>query len=381
MHGDPARLRPDGAGRRGRRGDRARAWRRSPSATPRDRGVRMGALACLEQRDEVARARQGPARPPARSSSATPTTSRSSTPTPTAARSCRRCCCAATTPEPPSRTTSRRSARSARVMHLRLGRARRRARRPRAGSLVGSVVHPRPGGRARVSCSALAPWHGRMLVLDRDDATESTGHGSPLPMLVHGGPGRAGGGEELGGIRGVLHHMQRTADPGVAGHAHGGHRPLGDRRAARRSTARSTRSASRLAELQIGDAVERRAAHGHPGGHRPLRRVHRRHLLRPHRPRGRGREPVLRRRSSRTATWWCPWQPACSWSPSPGPVLANYGLENLRFLTPVKAGDAITVALTAKQITPRDDRRIRRGPVGLPWSPTRTASPSRSTTC
>jgi oxepin-CoA hydrolase/3-oxo-5,6-dehydrosuberyl-CoA semialdehyde dehydrogenase len=57
----------------------------------------------------------------------------------------------------------------------------------------------------------LAPWHGRILVLDRDDAPESTGHGSPLPHLVHGGPGRAGGGEEMGGIRGVLRHMQRTA--------------------------------------------------------------------------------------------------------------------------------------------------------------------------
>ena len=56
--------------------------------------------------------------------------------------------------------------------------------------------------------------HGRMLVLDRDDARENTGHGSPLPVLVHGGPGRAGGGEELGGIRGVLHHMQRTAVQG-----------------------------------------------------------------------------------------------------------------------------------------------------------------------
>jgi oxepin-CoA hydrolase/3-oxo-5,6-dehydrosuberyl-CoA semialdehyde dehydrogenase len=54
--------------------------------------------------------------------------------------------------------------------------------------------------------------HGRILVLDRDDAKETTGHGSPLPVLVHGGPGRAGGGGgELGGIRGVLHHMQRTA--------------------------------------------------------------------------------------------------------------------------------------------------------------------------
>ena len=69
---------------------------------------------------------------------------------------------------------------------------------------------------ARTVVLGLAPWHGRILVLDRDDAGESTGHGSPLPMLVHGGPGRAGGGEELGGVRAVLHHMQRTAHPGLA---------------------------------------------------------------------------------------------------------------------------------------------------------------------
>src|SRR5699024_6354894 len=54
-------------------------------------------------------------------------------------------------------------------------------------------------------------YHGRLLVLVRDCAKEFTGHGSPLPMLVHGGPGRAGGGEELGGIRAVFHYMQRSA--------------------------------------------------------------------------------------------------------------------------------------------------------------------------
>ena len=56
--------------------------------------------------------------------------------------------------------------------------------------------------------------HGRILVLNRDCAKESTGHGSPLPMLIHGGPGRAGGGEEMGGIRGVKHYMQRVAIQG-----------------------------------------------------------------------------------------------------------------------------------------------------------------------
>ncbi|HEX3211742.1 MAG TPA: phenylacetic acid degradation bifunctional protein PaaZ, partial [Actinomycetota bacterium] len=78
------------------------------------------------------------------------------------------------------------------------------------GSLVGSVVSHDPGFAGQV-VAGLAPWHGRLLVLDRDDAGESTGHGAPLPHLVHGGPGRAGGGEELGGIRAVLHHMQVTS--------------------------------------------------------------------------------------------------------------------------------------------------------------------------
>jgi len=58
------------------------------------------------------------------------------------------------------------------------------------------------------------PWHGRILVLNQACAKESTGHGSPLPLLVHGGPGRAGGGEEMGGIRGVKHYMQRLAIQG-----------------------------------------------------------------------------------------------------------------------------------------------------------------------
>ncbi|MCG8970251.1 phenylacetic acid degradation bifunctional protein PaaZ [Streptomyces sp. CL12-4] len=78
------------------------------------------------------------------------------------------------------------------------------------GSLAGSVVTGDPGF-AREVLLGLAPWHGRLLVLDTTAASASTGHGSPLPALIHGGPGRAGGGEEMGGIRGVVHHMQRTA--------------------------------------------------------------------------------------------------------------------------------------------------------------------------
>jgi len=78
------------------------------------------------------------------------------------------------------------------------------------GSLVGSLVTNSPDFARDVTLGA-APHHGRILVLNEACANESTGHGSPLPQLIHGGPGRAGGGEEQGGVRGVKHFMQRTA--------------------------------------------------------------------------------------------------------------------------------------------------------------------------
>jgi oxepin-CoA hydrolase/3-oxo-5,6-dehydrosuberyl-CoA semialdehyde dehydrogenase len=78
------------------------------------------------------------------------------------------------------------------------------------GSLVGSIV-TRDLETAHQLITRLAPWHGRLLVLNRDDAAESTGHGVAMPQMLHGGPGRAGGGEELGGMRAVQHYLQRTA--------------------------------------------------------------------------------------------------------------------------------------------------------------------------
>ena len=82
-----------------------------------------------------------------------------------------------------------------------------------AGSLVASIF-TYDAAAANELILGIASYHGRVIVIDRDDARESTGHGSPLPSLVHGGPGRAGGGEELGGMRGVYHYMQRTAVQG-----------------------------------------------------------------------------------------------------------------------------------------------------------------------
>lgn len=81
------------------------------------------------------------------------------------------------------------------------------------GSLVSSIVTP-DDKEAREYVVEAASMHGRILVLNKDCAKESTGHGSPMPLLTHGGPGRAGGGEEMGGVRGIKHYLQRTAIQG-----------------------------------------------------------------------------------------------------------------------------------------------------------------------
>ena len=196
----------------------------------------------------------------------------------------------------------------------------------------------------------IAPFHGRVLVLDRDDARESTGHGSPLPTLVHGGPGRAGGGEELGGIRGVLRHMQRTAVQGSPDMltAIGGRWVTG----ARQDKTEVHPFRKHLEELRIGDTVV--------GGPRQVTLADIDHFA-----------------EFTGDTFYAHTDPAAAAAnplfggivahgylvvslaaglfvePNPGPVLANFGVDSLRFLTPVKAGDALTVTLTAKQITPR----------------------------
>ncbi|WP_309067148.1 phenylacetic acid degradation bifunctional protein PaaZ [Microbacterium sp.] len=218
------------------------------------------------------------------------------------------------------------------------------------GSLVTSVASGDPAFVADLTRRTAAA-NGRMLLLDRDDARSSTGHGSPLPMLVHGGPGRAGGGEELGGIRSVFHYMQRTAIQGspemltaVTGVWHTGARATSDGVHPFRKS---------LEELRIGDQVVSQE-----------------------------REVTLddiehfaaftgdtfyahMDEDAAAANPFFPGRVAHGYllvsfaaglfvDPEPGPVLANYGLENLRFLTPVSPGDRIRVALTAKQIIPRE---------------------------
>lgn len=222
------------------------------------------------------------------------------------------------------------------------------------GSLVTSVATHDPEVAVALA-TGMAAFNGRLLFLDRDDARSSTGHGSPLPNLVHGGPGRAGGGEELGGIRAVLHHMQRTAVQGspemltaLTGVWHQGSaaRPYQESGAVhpfRKS----------LAELHIGDQVV--------SGARTV-------TLDDIETFAAFTGDTFYAHMDETSAAANPFFPGrvahgyllVSWAaglfvdPAPGPVLANSGLENLRFLTPVSPGDEIRVELTAKQITPRE---------------------------
>ena len=214
-----------------------------------------------------------------------------------------------------------------------------------AGSLVGSFVSADDQVAARLVLG-LAPYHGRILVVNRHCAKDSTGHGSPLPHLVHGGPGRAGGGEEMGGIRGVLHYMQRTAvqgtpdvltaltgrwvkgsrelDPGV----HPFRKPFGSL-----AIGDTLRSAER--EVTIED-IERFAelSGDHFYAHMSESEAQRNPLF-----------------GTRVAHGYLLISAAAGLfvDPTYGPVLANYGIDSLRFVKPVKPGDRIKVRLTCKE--------------------------------
>ena len=219
------------------------------------------------------------------------------------------------------------------------------------GSLARSVVTGDAGFAGDVVLG-VAPWHGRLLVLDTDDAAESTGHGAVPPMLVHGGPGRAGGGEELGGLRGVTHYMQRTAvqgSPKVLAKITGRWVPGSER-----TTSGTHPFRKPLSELRVGDAVV--------AG-----------------PRTVAAEDIAHFAEFTGDTFYAHTDAEAAAAnpffdgivahgylvlslagglfvdPDPGPVLANYGIDNLRFLTPVYPGDELTVTLTCKAITPRGD--------------------------
>ena len=219
------------------------------------------------------------------------------------------------------------------------------------GSLVASVITHDPQVARAVALGAGA-FHGRIYINDRNSMGESTGHGSPLPHLVHGGPGRAGGGEEMGGVRGVMHYMQRTAVQGspemlsaigqrwvpgtaeIPAQAHPFTRGFDD--LALGETLHAGPRVITLKDIEhfaefTGDTfyahMDEAAAARNPFF--PGRVAHGYLLL------------------SFAAGLFV--------EPNEGPVLANTGLDGLRFMKPVVAGDALNVRLTVKQKTRRTD--------------------------
>jgi oxepin-CoA hydrolase/3-oxo-5,6-dehydrosuberyl-CoA semialdehyde dehydrogenase len=219
------------------------------------------------------------------------------------------------------------------------------------GSLVGSLVTADNDEAARIVLGAAA-WHGRMLVLNSDCAKESTGHGSPLAPLVHGGPGRAGGGEELGGSRAIKHYMQRTAIQGSPDTLTAITRQFTTGATPRLSPVHPFKKT--FDELEIGDSLisHRRTVTEADivnfgclsGDHFYL-----------HFDEIGAKDSLF---GKRVAHGYFVISAAAGMfvDPAPGPLMANYGLENLRFTEPVGIGDTIHVRLTAKEKIRKEKR-------------------------
>ncbi|MBL4764505.1 MAG: phenylacetic acid degradation bifunctional protein PaaZ, partial [Colwellia sp.] len=219
------------------------------------------------------------------------------------------------------------------------------------GSLVASLVTYDDDEAAKIVLAAAA-FHGRMLVLNRDCAKESTGHGSPLPTLVHGGPGRAGGGEELGGSRAVKHYMQRTAIQGspttlmaitkeyIAGAKTSGN----DKHPFRKY----------FEELQVGESLTTHRRTVTEADIVSFGAVSGDHFY-AHFDEIAAKDSMF---GQRVAHGYFIISAAAGMfvDPAPGPVLANYGLENLRFIEPVPIGDTIQVKITVKKKIKKDKR-------------------------
>jgi oxepin-CoA hydrolase/3-oxo-5,6-dehydrosuberyl-CoA semialdehyde dehydrogenase len=229
------------------------------------------------------------------------------------------------------------------------------------GSLVSTLCTKDPLIAAR-AVPGLAAYHGRVLILEREAAVDSTGHGSPLPQLKHGGPGRAGGGEELGGIRAVRHFLQRAALQGSP-----------------------TMLAAVTGEYVRGAAVQESDLHPFRKYFEDLKMgdsllTHRRTVTEADIVAFGGIsgdffymhfDEIAARDSQfgkRIAHGYFVLSAAAGLfvSPAPGPVLANYGLDNLRFITPVAIGDTIRARLTCKRKVDRnrtDEKGVGQGVV------------------
>jgi oxepin-CoA hydrolase/3-oxo-5,6-dehydrosuberyl-CoA semialdehyde dehydrogenase len=221
-----------------------------------------------------------------------------------------------------------------------------------AGSLAASVFCADDALASQIVLG-LAPYHGRILVVNQACAKESTGHGSPLAPLIHGGPGRAGGGEEMGGIRGVLHYMQRTAVQGSPDTitATGGRWVRGSRlRFPERHPFRIP-----FNDLQLGDTLKSTEREVTIADIEQFAALSGDHFYAHMSESEAARNPLF---GGRVAHGYFLISAAAGLfvDPDYGPVLGNYGLDELRFVKPVKPGDRIKVRLTCKTKSLRADK-------------------------
>lgn len=228
------------------------------------------------------------------------------------------------------------------------------------GSLVGSLF-TYDDDIAREVTLGCAPYHGRFMVVNRDCAEESTGHGSPMPHMVHGGPGHAGGGEELGGARAVIHNMQRVAlqgSPTTLKNITNQYIKGSDTKEA------DTHPFQQYFEdLEVGEALttHRRTVTeadivnfgGVSGDH-----------FYAHYDEIAAQDSFFEKR---VAHGYFVLSAAAGLfvHPAPGPVLLNYGLENLRFVAPVAPGDTIQAKLIVKRKTVRQKKAKDKYPFGI----------------
>jgi oxepin-CoA hydrolase/3-oxo-5,6-dehydrosuberyl-CoA semialdehyde dehydrogenase len=228
------------------------------------------------------------------------------------------------------------------------------------GSLVSTIVSA-SNDAARQFVYGAGTYHGRILVLNNDCAKDSTGHGSPLPSLVHGGPGRAGGGEEMGGIRGIKHYMQRVAVQGSPAsltaitNSYHQHAPVmeDDRHPFRKY----------YEELQIGDTVitgKRTITEADIVNFANVSWDHfYAHIDHTSLEGTMFEKPVAHGYFILSAA------AGLFVDGRKGPVLLNYGIDECRFLKPVYAGTTIGVKLTCKEKIPQDPKEDNDIPKGI----------------
>jgi len=219
------------------------------------------------------------------------------------------------------------------------------------GSLAGSII-TNDNEVARELVLGTAAYHGRMIIINRHCAGESTGHGAPLAHLVHGGPGRAGGGEEMGGVRGVLHYMQRTAIQGSPETLSViGHRWIrgADQRDPGVHPFRKT-----FEKLEIGDTFNSESREVTLEDIDHFAEFTGDNFYAHMDEEAAAKNPFF---DGRVAHGYLIVSFAAGLFVDPdfGPVLANYGVDELRFIQPVNYGDSLKVRLTCKQKTLRGD--------------------------